>query len=441
MNIFTKLTHLILVAVLLSFSLSYAQENEPADVSDEYVLIKPEVKPVPLNGDEELKLHFHENEKAIQEQRNKLAAFGADMLRSTIFRDMYRYYAKPVSSTEIEFPMGPRLDLDKLDPDLEGKSDLKQTQLKIQKFLADQNLSAVLTEFKELNAEQLADFLVRKEAWLKSLSESVLTLMEKWKMGSRTNPKTILRVNKFIRFVNNAFYSAPLNVAYSNTFGIQVAGFNGVLGLAPGRIGEKYLGQFAAYGKAKAKLAQVGNKIEDGALLLQQLIETRLNRPHIKPWLKFNGEFGAYISVGATPAISFRNVDGQKQINLEMFAEFETYKTSLTPVLQVYVGETTGIFLEDRKTGSERLFQYVRRFVPFLAIYSKGDTHMSVVGGTSLIPNIPALVQTKSTRYYFFRLPLNEAARQSHVPTKGALFLTGLKAQLMNTCRRYFSGE
>ena len=443
MNVVSKLSHLILVAVLLSFSLSHAQVTETpddgVDVSDEVVDIKPEEYKQNLTDEEVLKLHFSEDERAITEQRDKLASFGRDTLHAVIFRDLQRHYLDEVSDKEIEIPMGPRFDLDKLNPNLEGQSNLKQRQLKLQQFLADKNIGAVMAEFQNLNADQLADFLVRKEAWLKSVSEGLMSLMEKWKLGSRDNPKTIKRVNKFIRFINNAFYTAPMNVAYSNTFGVQIAGFNAVLGLSPGRIGEKFFGQFDSYGKLKTQVAKGGEKIENSALLIQQLIEKRLNRVHVKPWIQFAGnEFGAYISTGLTPAISFRNNKGKKEINIELFTEIETYKTSLTPVLQAYVGETTGIFLEERKTGSERLFKYVRRFIPFTAIYSKGDTHMSVVGGTSLIPNIPALVETKATRYYFFRLPLNAAAREVHVPTPAYVFVRGLIGQLASSCRRFF---
>lgn len=427
---------LILAVGLLPFR-GYAQ-NQTA--TDEIILIKPEVSGPQESQEAELKLKFAVDEKLIAEKRDKLAVLGKDTLYAVIFKDLKRYYAEPISLTTLEYPLGPRIDLMALRPDLAGKSDIERKKLELKKYFTETTLNSLLSDFQTLNADQLADFIVRKEIWLKTVANSFFDLQEKLQLGSRENPKTIQRANQLIRFMNNAFYTAPLNVAYSNTFGVQL-GLSGYLGLSAGTWTEEFLRKRIRFSFNLEIIKETRRIVEETALVAQKLIEERLHKEHSKPWIKLRqGDYGLYLSLTLGSAVSFRTVNGATQINWELFTDMDTYKTAKSPVVQAYADANAGAFLEQRTTGRERLFTYVRTFMPFVSIFAKGENHMAVVGGVPIIPNIPALLETKASRYYFFRLPLNQEAKAARGPNPMISVIKKLKDSAVEnmSCSRFF---
>ncbi len=430
-----------LLASQLAFSQTDRLDLSDAGQADEIFLIQSETASTQEVKEAALKLSFSEDERIIQEKRDKLASIGKETLYKAIFKDLLRHHADPLSETQIEIPLGPRVDLSLLNPNLENASKIGKQKMLLQKSMTEKNIAALLSEFEKLNAEQLADFIVRKEAWLNTLAESLFKIQTKLHLGNRENPKTILRVNKFIRAINNAFYTAPLNVAYSNTFGFQL-GLTGYAGLAPGTWTEDAIKKRIRFNFNATSIQEARKLVEDAALKAQQIIESKLKKDHAKPWIKFRQkDYGLYLSLSLGSAVTFRTVNGKSEINLEFYSESETYKTSKTPVVHGYADINGGIILEERRTGKERLFTYIRNFIPFVSIYSKGSNHMGVIGGVPLFPSIPAFLETKAARYYFFRLPLNQEAKETKGRAPFMTYLSNVKetAQAKLSCIRFFN--
>lgn len=405
--------------------------------SEDVLILKPQAEQAQEAQASDLKLHFSEDEKKIAEKRNQLINLGKNALLQKIADDLQKHFADEAKSTEVHIPLGPRIDLNSIDPDLGRMSKVARTKAEIKEYLNTKTIADIAATLEALTVEQLADFIVRKEAWLLTAADSVFNIYEKTKMGSRDNPKTIKQVNTFIGSLNNAFYMAPLNVAYSNTFIVQGA-LSGYIGVSAGSIVENFASKKLKSYMENDGLEKAKQIVRDTSFGIQKVVEKKLGRPEAKPWITLNGNYGMYLSLSVGPAISFRTVNGRSEINLEMFSQIETYKSATTPVLQVYPEINAGIALEERGSGTERLFKYKKTFIPFVGMTGKGAAHMDIVAGIPLVPNLPGMFETQVSRLYFMRLPLNGEASASKSPSAISIYLTDLQGKIKSSCANFF---
>lgn len=213
-----------------------------------------------------------------------------------------------VSTEKLVIPFGPNFEFSELDSEMKmSRFHTVNVFKKYKREILEETRRSYELSMGSLSDYEMRVFLSKKHEFLKDLGSRFENIF--LKLHLKPNYKII---NSFLRTLNNTLYTKAPMFVHSNTFGVPI-----------------YL------------------TVGAGAALGKLLYDIVIARSPLKKII--NPNFGFYFLTSFGVAFSTTKVGNRTLRSIDLFWDFERFKQSLTPVLEVFGGLGYGIFFESRE--------------------------------------------------------------------------------------------
>lgn len=242
-------------------------------------------------------------------------------LKSDLFNDhskeslmilIYKYQEEKASTSasklnnSIVIPFGPTLNLSNFEDEIVGKNRIHHAYLLNKRDVDKDLLKMVQDNLNSLTEEELKIFLSKKQDFLNTISESLLSFFSKFKL------KPYRLINRIIATINNSMYLGAKKFVSSNTVAYPVY-IN--------------LGIGASWSRLVYDLFFRSKAVKD--------------HPH--------RDLGIYLAGALGFTISITKENGRKIKSLDFFFDRESFMSTITPFAELHGGVGSGVYFESRK--------------------------------------------------------------------------------------------